>query len=70
MMRAAKLPTTRERQPIRIQVRPVLQGELGRFDRLGTGTQSRPQRSRPQELVKETAGTRPRPWVDYRTVAA
>ena len=30
-IRAAKLPTTRERQPIRIQVRPVLQGELGRL---------------------------------------
>lgn len=30
-IRVAKLPTTRERQPIRIQVRPVLQGELGRL---------------------------------------
>jgi MFS family permease len=30
-IRAAKLPMTRERQPIRIQVRPVLQGELGRL---------------------------------------
>ena len=30
-IRAAKLPKTRERQPIRIQVRPVLQGELGRL---------------------------------------
>jgi len=30
-IRAAKLPRTRERQPIRIQVRPVLQGELGRL---------------------------------------
>jgi MFS family permease len=30
-IRAAKLPRTRERAPIRIQVRPVLQGELGRL---------------------------------------
>jgi MFS family permease len=30
-IRAAKLPRTRERQPIRIQVRPVLQGKLGRL---------------------------------------
>jgi MFS family permease len=30
-IRAAKLPQTRERQPIRIQVRPVLQGDLGRL---------------------------------------
>lgn len=30
-IRAAKLPKTRERQPIRIQVLPVLQGELGRL---------------------------------------
>jgi MFS family permease len=28
-IRAAKLPTTRDRRPIRIQVRPVLRGELG-----------------------------------------
>ncbi|HEY0345026.1 MAG TPA: MFS transporter [Solirubrobacteraceae bacterium] len=33
-IRAAKLPATRQRQPIRIQVRPVLRGELGRL--LGT----------------------------------
>jgi MFS family permease len=30
-IRAAKLPRARERQPIRIQVRPVLRGELGRL---------------------------------------
>ncbi|MEA2220882.1 MAG: hypothetical protein QOJ35_3508 [Solirubrobacteraceae bacterium] len=30
-IRAARLPTTRERRPIRIQVRPVLRGELGRL---------------------------------------
>ena len=30
-IRAAKLPKTTERQPIRIQVRAVLQGELGRL---------------------------------------
>jgi MFS family permease len=30
-IRAAKLPQTRERQPIRIQVRPVLRGELGQL---------------------------------------
>jgi MFS family permease len=30
-IRAAELPQVRERQPIRIQVRPVLRGELGRL---------------------------------------
>ncbi len=30
-IRAAKLPQIRDRQPIRIQVRPVLRGELGRL---------------------------------------
>ena len=30
-IRAAKLPTTGERQPIRIQLRPVLHGDLGRL---------------------------------------
>jgi MFS family permease len=30
-IRAAKLPRIKQRQPIRIQVRPVLQGELGRL---------------------------------------
>ncbi len=30
-IRAAKLPTTRERQPIRMHVRPLLHGQLGRL---------------------------------------